>query len=270
MAVQVLFKKYHRILNLSPWFWPFVVEQIRTFWFGNFYAISEHPPILPECKQILRQLLDLSHPGGLPVTSMIVAAVIWHADEPSSVKTTWAPESSFTMHPRSTTLLLYFCYFGSNSAFSRWHVSISDAKWTIFFVSLCVQNNFLIALDFLQIPCVTCLELLPFFVHSRFGVGNLHRLSSTFTDERTFIQSQTDFSPVQVLTKLFRIVFPTTIRLVDGRTSFVQEAPWLVSWKTHPNVGSFCLENFEQSGSVLPCHLSVSWHCVGCLSVTTW
>ena len=73
-------------------------------------------------------------------TSTTCAAVIWDADEPFSAKTVWAPESSLTMSPRSTTLPLYFCNLGSSSAFLRWHVSISVAKWT-FFLSLFVLRE---------------------------------------------------------------------------------------------------------------------------------
>ena len=43
-----------------------------------------------------------------------------------------------------------------------------------------------------------------------------------------------------------------------------------LSWKTYPYVWTSWLSNFEQSGSVLQFQLSVSWHCVGCLSVTIW
>ena len=56
-----------------------------------------------------------SQSGNLAITSISFAAVIWDADEPCSEKTAWAPESSFTMSPRSTTLPVNFCNFGSNS-----------------------------------------------------------------------------------------------------------------------------------------------------------
>ena len=39
-------------------------------------------------------------------------------------------ESSFTISPRSTTRPLYFWCFASNSAFFKWQMSISEAKWT--------------------------------------------------------------------------------------------------------------------------------------------
>ena len=55
--------------------------------------------------------------GSLAMTSVTFAAVICDADEPCSVKTACAPESSFTMSPRSATRPWYFWYFGSNSEF---------------------------------------------------------------------------------------------------------------------------------------------------------
>ena len=58
-----------------------------------------------------------SQSGHLAMTSITSAAVIWDADEPCSVKTALALESSFTKSPRSTTLPLNFCNFDSNSAF---------------------------------------------------------------------------------------------------------------------------------------------------------
>ena len=70
------------------------------------------------------------HPGSLDMMSMTSAAVIWDDDDPCSVNTAYAPESSFTMSPRSTTLPLYFWYRGSNPELLRWQRSINDAKWT--------------------------------------------------------------------------------------------------------------------------------------------
>ena len=77
-----------------------------------------------------------SQSGNLAITSITFAAAIWTADQRCSVKTAEAPESSITMSLRSTTLHLNLFDFGSSSAFLRWHMSISVAKWT-FFLSLC-------------------------------------------------------------------------------------------------------------------------------------
>ena len=55
-------------------------------------------------------------------------------------------------------------------------MSINEAKWTFFFVSLCFQNDLLFALDVFQIPCWNCLELFPFLVHCGFRIRNFHRL----------------------------------------------------------------------------------------------
>ena len=53
-----------------------------------------------------------SQPGTLAITSIILAAVICDADEPCSVKTAQAPDSSFTMSPLNTALPLYFYSLG--------------------------------------------------------------------------------------------------------------------------------------------------------------
>ena len=72
--------------------------------------------------------------GSLAMTRITFADVICDAEKPCSLITAQEPESSFTMSPRSTTRPLYFRYFGSNSAFLRWHIfPISVAKWTLFF-----------------------------------------------------------------------------------------------------------------------------------------
>ena len=55
-------------------------------------------------------------------------------------------------------------------------MSINEAKWTLFFVSLCFQNNLLFGLDFSQLPCWNCLELFPFLVHGSLCIWNIHRL----------------------------------------------------------------------------------------------
>ena len=60
--------------------------------------------MLPECLRILHRLLVYLQSGSLAFTSITFAAVIWDADEPCSEETAWAPESSFTMSPRSTPL----------------------------------------------------------------------------------------------------------------------------------------------------------------------
>ena len=49
-----------------------------------------------------------SQPRSLATTSITFAALVWDADEPCSVKTAQAPESSCTMSPCSTTLPSYF------------------------------------------------------------------------------------------------------------------------------------------------------------------
>ena len=65
------------------------------------------------------------------MTSVTFATVICDADEPFSENTAKEPESTFTMSPRNTTLPFYFWYWGSNSAFLEWQMSINVAKWIV-------------------------------------------------------------------------------------------------------------------------------------------
>ena len=71
-----------------------------------------------------------AHPDSLDMISMTFAAVICDADDSCSVNTGKDPESSFTISSRSTTRPLYFWCFASHSAFFKWQMSISEAKWT--------------------------------------------------------------------------------------------------------------------------------------------
>ena len=69
------------------------------------------------------------------------------------------------MSPRSTTRPWYFWCFASNSAFFRWHMSISEAKWTFApFVLASAITSFLLR------------TFVPFFIHCCFCCGYLHGL----------------------------------------------------------------------------------------------
>ena len=72
----------------------------------EFFITLTHPPFWPEYKRILHLLLDLRI--SLEIMSITFAALIWDADDPCSLNTAYAPESSFTMSPRSTTLPCIF------------------------------------------------------------------------------------------------------------------------------------------------------------------
>ena len=74
--------------------------------------------ILPGCKLILRRRLVQGILSSA-ITSISFAAVVCEADDPRSVNTTCAAESSFTMSPRNMSRPVYFWCFGSNSAFLR-------------------------------------------------------------------------------------------------------------------------------------------------------
>ena len=87
-----------------------------------------------------------AQPGSLAMTS-----VICDADGPCSINTACDPESSFTVSPRSTTLPLYFWYWGSSSEFLRWQRSTNDAKKT--FIPLFLASS---VTSFLFLTLVSC------------------------------------------------------------------------------------------------------------------
>ena len=116
---------------------------IQTFGHSDFGYLSNFgaSSISPGYRRILRLLLF----------RRIQVVEQWHPlllHEPCSVNTSLAPESSFTTSLRSTTRPSYFWNWGSNSAFFRWHKSISDAMWTLIDVMLCLLDDLLFALDF--------------------------------------------------------------------------------------------------------------------------
>ena len=101
---------------------------------------------------------------------------IWDADEPCSVKTAQAPESSFTMSPRSTTVTVHVCHFGSNSSFFEVTYVHQCSKVDFLFLSLCFDTDLPFTLDFLQLPRWNRFGLLPFFVHCCLCIWYLHCL----------------------------------------------------------------------------------------------
>ena len=113
-----------------------------------------------------------SQSGTLAITSITFAAVIWDADEPCSVKTAKAPESSFTMSPRRTTLPLYFWNFSSNCAFLRWQMSINVAKWTFCWSCLCLPDMNLLFCSLLLSNCQAGIvsSFFHFIVHCCFRI----------------------------------------------------------------------------------------------------
>ena len=62
-------------------------------------------------------------PLGLTCWTINFAVIIYEADDPCSVNTAYAPESSFSVSPRSTPRPWYLWYFASNSALLRWQMS---------------------------------------------------------------------------------------------------------------------------------------------------
>ena len=109
-----------------------------------------------------------------------VGSVIWDAEDPCSVNTAYDPESSFTMSPRSATLLLYLWNCGSNAEFLRWQRS-NDAK--------CSFLTSFLATSFLFLTFLSChADIFSNFSHSfppgifiAWGIGTnfVHELSVT-------------------------------------------------------------------------------------------
>ena len=130
--------------------------------------MREHPPSSPECVPIWRRLL---------VRHSLVA-LEWH---PSLLLPSFVTQTSLVqwiLHRLQSRLcLLYFCNLGSDSAFLRWQMSINVAKWTCFFVSLCIQNKSLFSLNFVQMPRWNRFEPLSVLVHCCFRIRNFHRLT---------------------------------------------------------------------------------------------
>ena len=108
--------------------------------------------------------------------SMTCAAVIRDADDPCSVNTAYAPESSFTMSPRNTTRPLYFWCFVSNSAFFKWHKSINDAKWTFLHSFPCFINHLFLVSDCRQLQYRNFLQFFPLVYHCCLCIRNSHCL----------------------------------------------------------------------------------------------
>ena len=90
----------------------------------NVYQISGRFPFLLACKLILRRLLVRPN----LVALLLHPLLIRDADEPLFSD---EPESSFAMSPWDHDPALVFCRFGSRSAFLRWQMSISGAKWKV-------------------------------------------------------------------------------------------------------------------------------------------
>ena len=140
---------------------------------GILSNLGRSAPSLPDCKQTLRRLLVLHKSQ-------------WHPSllRPSFVTQTnlaqWRLQrlqSRLSQCHLGVRLDLYTSEFSAQTPhFLRWHMPISEAKWTLC-LSLCVSKiTPFFALDFFQAPCWKCLEFLPFCVHCGFCIRNFHRL----------------------------------------------------------------------------------------------
>ena len=108
-----------------------------------------------------------------------VITVILHNfahNDSCSVNTAYDPELSFTVSPRSTTRPLYFWRFASNSAFFKWHMSISEAKWTFAPFVLASSITSFLLLTFVRFHAEMFSNFFPFLVHCCLCCGNFHGL----------------------------------------------------------------------------------------------
>ena len=119
-TVQISFKRKPLGLQRLTMIWAIcVVEDVSVHLDLEFFATLERPPFFTWVSADTASAVCPAHPSNLAITSTICAAVFCETDDPCSVNTAYAPESSFTMSPRSTTRPLYFWYFCSNFAFLR-------------------------------------------------------------------------------------------------------------------------------------------------------
>ena len=70
---------------------------------------------------------------------------------------------------------IFWC-FASNLAFFRWHVSISEAKWTFSPIVIASSVDHLFSLLICQVPRLNLFKFLPFFDHCCFRCMNFHGL----------------------------------------------------------------------------------------------
>ena len=109
-AMQISFKKNHWIFKMvAQDFCLFLCRgrRIHTSGHSDFGILSNMgaSSIFTKVYADTASAACPSQSSSLAMTSITLAAVIWGADEPCSVKTALAPESSFTM--LGTRLVLY-------------------------------------------------------------------------------------------------------------------------------------------------------------------
>ena len=138
----------------------------------EFSITSVHLPFLAWVWADAASASGPAHPGRLKIMSMTFAAVICDAADPCSVNNAYDPEWSFTVSPRSTTLPWYFWYWGSNSKFLRWQMSINDAKWTFlpWFLASSITFFFCFWLSSAAMP--VSFPIFPFLFHCSRRIQN--------------------------------------------------------------------------------------------------
>ena len=126
------------------------------------------------------------------------------------------------MSPRSTTLPLYFWYWGSNSRFLRWQRSINDAKWT--FLPLVLVSSIT---SFLFLTFVSChAGMFSNFSHSfstaaiASGIKNAWGIGMTLCARQQWV---TEFIPFAVMWSGWGLCpAPSSLGLVHSSASTTQ------------------------------------------------
>ena len=241
MTVQIPLKRNDWIFHTGPWSRPFVSWQtnplVWTIRFGNL-TILEHFPFLPVKKQ--RYCVSCATwQSGDDVHGF--AAVICDADDPCSVNTAQDPDSSFTISPRSTTRPLYFWCFVSNWAFFKWHMSISEAKWTAAPVVLASSITSFLLLTFVRFHA----EIFSNFSHSLSTAAFAAEIFMAWSigiNLWTKLQCCNEFSPFPAIWSSWWVgkkILPYAILWIHWLPKYTQVLIWRY-WSFHHSHNSYC------------------------------
>ena len=108
------------------------------------------------------------------MTSIILAAVIWDAEDPCSVKLHKTQNLLYNITAEYNSTFIFWC-FTSNSAFFRWHRSINDAKWTVAPDVLASSITSFLLLTFVKFHAEN-LTIFSLLCHRCFCCENFHSL----------------------------------------------------------------------------------------------
>ena len=196
------FKTCHKIFNVCLGFRPLeswtTHPHIWTFWLGNFEQSGSVLQFLPECDQILHQLLVRRNLVVLQYHPLLLRQSFGTQTSPVQWKL------------RRLQSRLLRCHHGVRLTYVH-----QCSKVNFICVSLCFENN-LLAHDFLQLPCWDCFERLPFLVHCCFCTRNFHRLwqSNQFVNQIVMGHRSISFA-CNVVFVIFRVEKGSTRCVVE-------------------------------------------------------